>query len=386
MRTADSRLPFTHSSTLSDKTNAPTPTMCVGPSSKQTTRGIGLRGVHKAAPTVALTSANVSSAPAHDGSSKTSARSSHNFVPFPSTPDADWALYAFEDTAADPFAGPASSITSAAHVENALKRPLPSQETRRKRCQVPPAQSSHGAAPRRRSVVVASPRPRLATSTAGAPTAKRPKKNKRVVADMQFTADVHRSIMHSMRVDEDCKMAVDGEVDVLLAQDKALVDRLWKSLREQGCSPVLIDGSSSTSKVVKVEAKDGVEADVVMDGVVAESPVVELAPAKSSVVSLPIPPAPTCPPPSPPTVVTCPPAATTPSPSPPRSTPPPSPLSGPRVYRMPQLVATMIMRHRERTVGKGRPPSPTSRGRVKIPSPLSKTTVVLDSTVEHQNP
>lgn len=183
-------------------------------------------------------------------------------------------------------------------------------------------------APRRRSIAIASPRPRPAAAAPPvvvAPVAKRAKKSKRAVADMQFTADIHRSIVASLRT-RDTATTQDP--------DRELAERLLRGLREQGCSPALLDAE------IEVEARQ-VEADpdVAMADVVAEP---ELA---APVASLPL--------------------SSLSPPSPPR-TPSPAQTDGQRVYALPQLVAIMHIRRHERAA-KSRPPARKAR----VSSPLA---------------
>ena len=148
---------------------------------------------------------------------------------------------------------------------------------------------------------------------------------------MQFTADVHRSILASLRSREAAQMAVEGAQD----QDRELADRLLRGLREQGCSPALLDAAEAETETRQVE----VDNDVAMTDAVAEP---ELA---APVASLPSPP-------SPPR-----------TPSPPAQAPA---ADGQRVYALPQLVAIMHIRRHERTA-KSRPPARKPR----VLSPLA---------------
>ncbi|KAI0028773.1 hypothetical protein K488DRAFT_73516 [Vararia minispora EC-137] len=327
-------------SLLSDKTNAPS----FRPRRIESKKVLGLR-VTKAAATVALTPASTCA----------QVDVLQSFVPFPSS-DED------EEDEGDTLP-PSSSST---HVENGLKRPLPT-ETRRKRCQVLPAESCHGAAPRRRSVPLASPKPRPAAASPPiiVPSSKRPKKSRRAVADMQFAADVHRSILRGLRAHEDVAMAVDGFADVLREQDRELADRLSRGLRDQGCSPVLIEGCAHHAppsvEVTKIEIGIPLpEGDVVMDGVIVAgraAGAAQLAPPSIRTSS---------PPHSPP-------AHAPRSPSPPPTTVVSAP--GSRVYEIPQLVAALHMRRQERAA-KTRPQSLLMRPRVRTPSPLAAPVVV----------
>ena len=125
-------------------------------------------------------------------------------------------------------------------------------------------------------------------------------------------------------------MAVEGAQD----QDRELADRLLRGLREQGCSPALLDAAEIEQESRQVEADN----DVAMTDAVAEP---ELA---APVASLPSPP------------------------GPPRTPSPPAqaPADGQRVYALPQLVAIMYIRRHERTA-KSRPPARKPR----VLSPLA---------------
>ncbi|KAI0927804.1 hypothetical protein AcW1_005229 [Taiwanofungus camphoratus] len=70
--------------------------------------------------------------------------------------------------------------------------------------------------------------------SAGTPNPRRARKGKRLAADVQFLAVVHRSIAWWAR-----KHAAQEETkDVCIEQDVLLAKRLWKTLVDQGCKPV----------------------------------------------------------------------------------------------------------------------------------------------------
>jgi hypothetical protein len=220
-------------------------------------------------------------------------------------------------------------------------------------------------------LVVPKARPAAASPANVAPSPKRPKKSRRAVADMQFAADVHRSILCCMRAHEDGAMAIDsaGDApDVLREQDRALADRLSKGLRDQGCSPVLIEGSGAYAlpsvEITKVDVAVSLpESDAIMHAVDAAGRTADAAPLaidpcmSGTAASLP----------------------STSAQSPRSPTPSPSvaiPAPGSRVYEMPQLIAALHMRRHERAARTRPQSSPASRTRARTPSPLAAAFVV----------
>ncbi|TFY76317.1 hypothetical protein EWM64_g7694 [Hericium alpestre] len=145
----------------------------------------------------------------------------------------------------------------------------------------------------------------------------------------------------------------------LTVQDMLLVDRLWQHLLDMGCPPTLLDSSTaptrppdllSPPKPVPVEQ----DIDMDMDIVVLSVPDVYLGPTPYSK----LPPSPALStrslPPIPQSAPATPP--TSPTESSPSDDSPPS-----KVYTMSQLVATLIMRHRDRGTVKTRPSPPSPR-------------------------
>jgi hypothetical protein len=254
------------------------------------------------------------------------------------------------------------------HTPVVLKRPLPVETRRRRSGALVPASA------------------RASTAVVVRPIAKRPRKSKRVLADLQFMASVHRSIValhvetrnsrivtmgtgvDAMDVEEGHvgrSMAGVGWREELDGLDQQLVARLAQRLRSGGfCSP-LMDAS------LAIKNDQQVELHIPQEGTRAPPPSPEM---DSGVNAMDVTPDPlpvslmsSCMPRTPP-VHTMP-----PPPSPPPSTPlgnslrPSSPpgLVSPRVpaavsaekriYTMPQLVAAHIMRLHER--GSARTPS-----------------------------
>ncbi|KII89522.1 hypothetical protein PLICRDRAFT_41149 [Plicaturopsis crispa FD-325 SS-3] len=151
-------------------------------------------------------------------------------------------------------------------------------------------------------------------------------RGKRRAADLQFLATVHRSLLWRLRddggyrMDSGARMDMDtghadgaeegkgeGKGSTLTAQDRILVKRIWHSLVEQGCRPVLLDAT----------------------------PVPSPAPTR--------PPSPTTP---------------TPTPELPRASTSSAPDAP--VMSMPQLVAALILRHHDAAPVRRRPSRPSS--------------------------
>jgi hypothetical protein len=248
------------------------------------------------------------------------------------------------------------------HTPVVLKRPLPVEVRRR------------------RSGALVPPSARASAAVVAHPVAKRPRKSKRVLADLQFTASVHRSIiaLHAetqniRRVHMDMgadAMDVEGgsgSKDVVAVRaredlyglDQQLVAQLADRLCAGGFASPLMDANLETESDLRLPLR------VPQEGTRAPPPSPEMEPrvyamdvtpdplpvSLGSSYTLRLPPAATMPPPPPP------------SPPPPRGNSPPPPSSPPglvsprassgppaekRVYTMPQLVATHIMRRHER--------------------------------------
>jgi hypothetical protein len=314
----------------------------------------------KASATVALTSTTalrswkpLSSTP-HDTSQREA-----NAVPFPTAPACE------QIPAHNPPPG--------------LKRPLPVE------------------ARRRRSGALVPPSARASTTVLLRPVAKRPRKSKRVLADLQFMAAVHRSIValhagsrrhEALDVGADTMNVDDGSGSrdnvvtrvkrELYGLDQQLVARLVLRLRAGGFASTLMDArpakelSQLLPSPIPLEGTRAPPPSPEMDsGVDAMDVTPDLLPASSVTSShvLRLPPMPTALPPPPPPLLG-------------RSTPPFTPpgLVSPRVppqvpsekfvYTMPQLVATHILRLHER----GGVRTPGSHPRTpRMRSPLSKS-------------
>lgn len=152
------------------------------------------------------------------------------------------------------------------------------EQIQRKRCVTPLTSMSRGTST---PIVTAtgSPAPSPALTrprssslpTTLKPTAKRSKKSKRVVADVQFVAAVHRSIVsrinlreYASRLSEDEAMDVDMEVfgakvegdraHLLEVQERLLADKLWEYLVGLGCSPESLDEPCASSTSPELDA------------------------------------------------------------------------------------------------------------------------------------
>ncbi len=311
----------------------------------------------KASATVALTSTTALRSWKHLSSMPldTSQRE-ENVIPFPTAPACD------QPPAHDP--------------PPVLKRPLPIE------------------ARRRRSGALVPPSARASTTVVVRPVAKRARKSRRVLADLQFMASVHRSIvaLHAARRNEALDTGVDsmnvddgpGSRDDLVTRvkmelrglDQQLAERLVSRLRAGGFASTLMDVrlAKETNQFLQSrmppegtrapppspEMDSGVDAmDVTLDPLPVSS--------TTSRCVFRLPPVPTGLPPPPPLLG--------------NSTPPCSPpgLVSPRVppqvptekleYTMPQLVATHYLRLHER--GGVRTPNLHPRT-PRLRSPLSK--------------
>ncbi|KAH9069353.1 hypothetical protein EDB83DRAFT_2374695 [Lactarius deliciosus] len=235
------------------------------------------------------------------------------------------------------------------------------------------------------------PSARASASVVIRPVAKRPRKSRRVLADLQFMASVHRSIVALHAESESGRHeALDTGVDTmnvddgpgsrdnsvarvkeLCGLDQQLVARLVLRLRAGGFASTLMD-----ARPAKVPSQL-LPSPIPLEGTRAPPP----SPEMDSGDLLPASPA------SSPRVFRLPPVPSVLPPPPPRlgkSAPPCSPpgLVSPRVpsqfptekliYTMPQLVATHILHLHER--GSVRTPSPYPRT-PRARSPLSKSLV-----------
>ncbi|KAI0270285.1 hypothetical protein BGY98DRAFT_1010837 [Russula aff. rugulosa BPL654] len=254
------------------------------------------------------------------------------------------------------------------HTPVVLKRPLPVETRRRRSGALVPASA------------------RAYTAVVVRPVAKRPRKSKRVLADLQFMASVHRSIIalhvetrnsgivavdacvDPMDLEEGHvgrDMVVVGAREELHGLDQQLVARLAQRLRCGGFSSPLMDASLAMKNDRQVELH------VPQEGTRAPPPSPEM---DSGVYAMDVTPDPlpvslmsSCVPRSPP-VSTMPPPPSPPPPTPLGNSPLPSSPPGlvsprvpaevsaeKRIYTMPQLVAAHIMRLHER--GSARMPS-----------------------------
>ena len=279
-----------------------------------------------------------------------------NAVPFPTTPPCE------QIPPHDPPPG--------------LKRPLPVEARRRRRGALVP------------------PSARASSTVTIRPIAKRPRKSKRVLADLQFMASVHRSIVafHSgsgshealdtgvdaMNVDEGPGSRDDFGARVrreLLGLDQQLVARLVLRLRAGGFASTLMDArpakelSQLLQSPLPLEGTRAPPPSPEMDsGVDAMDVTPDLLPA--SLITSPhvfhLPPLPTLPPPPPPLGNSAPPSFSPGLVSP--RVPPQVPTEK-VIYTMPQLVATHILRIHERGAR-----TPSSHPRTpRTRSPLSKS-------------
>jgi hypothetical protein len=254
------------------------------------------------------------------------------------------------------------------HTPVVLKRPLPVETRRRRSGALVPASA------------------RASTAVVVRPVAKRPRKSKRVLADLQFMASVHRSILAlhvetrnsriaTMDTGVDAMDVEDGHIGRVVAGvgareelhslDEQLVARLAQRLRSGGFSSPLMDTSLAIKNDPHVELhvpQEGTRApppSPVMDsGVYAMDVTPNPLPVSlmSSCMPRTLPGYTMPPPPSPPSSI---PLGNSPPPSsPPGLVSPRVPAevsSEKRIYTMPQLVAAHIMRLHER--GSARTPS-----------------------------
>ena len=268
-----------------------------------------------------------------------------------------------------PFpSAPTGEQTPPHHTPVVLKRPLPVETRRRRSGALVPASA------------------RASTAVVARPVAKRPRKSKRVLADLQFMASVHRSIiashaearnsrivtmgtgMDAMDVEEGLVGRGTAEVGTregLHSLDEQLVTRLAQRLRSGGFSSPLMDASPAIKNDQQVELR------VPREGTRAPPPSPEMDSGECTMDvtpdPLPVSLMSSCMPRTPPVNSMPPPPSPPPSTSLGKSLPPSSPpgLVSPRVpaevsaekriYTMPQLVAAHIMRLHER--GNARMPS-----------------------------
>jgi len=263
-----------------------------------------------------------------------------------------------------PFpSAPTGEHSSLHHTPVVLKRPLPIEPRRRRSGALVPASA------------------RASTAVVVRPVAKRPRKSKRVLADLQFMASVHRSIIALHAEPRNSRIvAMDTGVDTLDVEEKhvgrdiagveareeldgmdqQLVTRLAQRLRSGGFSSPLMDPS------LAIKNDQQVRLHIPQEGTRAPPPSPEM---DSGVYAMEITPDPlpvslmsSCMPRTPPVSTMPPPPTPLGEPAPPSSPPglvsprvPAEVSAEKRIYSMPQLVAAHIMRLHER--GSARTPS-----------------------------
>ncbi|KAI0046824.1 hypothetical protein FA95DRAFT_1559684 [Auriscalpium vulgare] len=358
--------------TLGDKTNyfvAPTRTGEHKSATAVSRRAPGM--VVKASPTVALSNASAACASTQT-QVKPSPSPPSGFIPFPTSTLEESTTNVLRVENVD-------HLNCAVIPPSSLKRPLPVDGVRRRRSAALPLPRAHAAHPharRHHTSPSATTRPLLSplSNASNAPTPKRAKKSKRVIADLNFAATVHRSLstfvfIHDLTYPPHSRVAGDG---TLREQDMRLVARLEAHLREQGCS-VSLDGSTSNKAPESDIAMDvDIDASLSSDDLPFDSsvapmdvdtapltPLPSAGPIKALVISS-LPPAPRTPPPPPPSPDAPP---TNPAPSAglsPRAASPSTvcpalanialpALAPPRIYTVPQLAAILRLRHKDRT-------------------------------------
>lgn len=224
-------------------------------------------------------------------------------------------------------------------------------------------------------------RAKAPSPTSSAPPRKRSRKaGKRQAADLQFTATVHRSLVAHLRVLTahalaHCADAAAEDALALRTQDRLLVERLWKGLMDHGFKPVafppLLPAADTDPFILSPERVDhvfqseplyiqGLPTPPASPGSSLFPPLAPIAVSPSKVshdlddASLPTPPA--TPPPAEAPLLASSPGDMASLPTPP-ATPPPAEAP---VLAMSQLVASLILRHRERSTS--RPRSACSAG------------------------
>jgi hypothetical protein len=294
---------------------------------------------------------------------------------------------------------PSTSLDSSGRGENAVLFPtiptgepaaMPDPPSRLKR---PHSNESR----RRRSGALVPPSARASVTVVTRPVAKRPRKSKRVLADLQFMASVHRSII-ALHVETECRrsVAVDTDVDAmdiddgsgsrdamvarvkeeLRGLDQQLVARLAQRLRTGGFSSTLVDASPAMiagqlppSCVPQEGTRAPPPSPEMETGVCAMDVALDPLPASPTLHCVHrLPPAPSVPPSQAPLVDNSPLLCSPPGLVSPRV---PSQVTAEKcVYTMPQLVATHILRLHER--GNARMPNVHPRA-ASIRSPLGNS-------------
>ncbi|KAH9857426.1 hypothetical protein C2E23DRAFT_273325 [Lenzites betulinus] len=111
--------------------------------------------------------------------------------------------------------------------------------------------SEKPAVPQRPATRVAA---RRESMSAGNPTRKAVRKAKRLVADAQFLASIHSTIASGVRA----RIHTDGGSDEYTAQDALLVDRIWRTLVDLGYQPVPIESSTAAPSSLPPISEDPV--------------------------------------------------------------------------------------------------------------------------------
>ncbi|KAH7905696.1 hypothetical protein BJ138DRAFT_1164311 [Hygrophoropsis aurantiaca] len=215
---------------------------------------------------------------------------------------------------------------------------------------------------RKRRSLACAPQPRHPQSTGKESSGdtvsrKRPRKSRQQVADLQFMATVHRSLITCIRSGDGrisgCSVEEVGDSftgEEVRAQDMLLASRLWQHLLDQGCTPVsLEDVPVASSDLRPTTSSDSLSpAEMYVDH--AETP-------QSPLDSTP---------------------PRTPIESRRSSPPPPSPtLRHADVLSIPQLVAIMVLQHNDRSTIHTRPGWRSRRQKVEVQttSPTSRCCV-----------
>ncbi|GJE88160.1 hypothetical protein PsYK624_042430 [Phanerochaete sordida] len=356
----------------------------------------------KAAPTISLSSTNVE----RDGTPQ-------SIIPFPSAPiQCSGVSFSREDVEMEDDALSSSPATDChlnvarRHSRSYLAASFVHEDEHAMPHGLEEGQSvaQNGVPLRKRKL--ANKRPKLPSTPAIQPPRKKSKKaSKRQAADLQFTVTLHRSLASHLRTFTSytlAQCAVDAPEDelILRSQDRILVERLWKSLVDQGLQPVPFTPSLSPLSlppvadpfVLSPERVDHVfqSEPIAVDGLCG-LPTPPPSPTSSSAPSAPvfIPP---CTAPAKDDFCGRPlPASGTPEHSAGRNTqgnalptpPPTPPPADAPVLAMSSIVASLILRHRERSAARARSGSACSAGvrAGRSRSPLATYVLVAPSCV-----
>jgi hypothetical protein len=353
---------------------------------------------HKAAPTVSLSNTHVE----RD-------TTTHSSIPFPSAPiQCPGSSAAYQDvemTLED--AAESSPSSEDWHLELARKHSqscLATSFVHRDGHAMPyPVQHTpnDGQTMERTSVPVrkrklANRRPKLPSTTTCQPPRKKSKRgSKRQTTDLQFIATLHRSLVTHLRTSSSytlspCETNARDDELALHRQDRILIERLWKGLIDQGLQPVHFPSPLPPS-ALPTDTNPFILNTEHVEHVFQSEPL-----AAADITSLP------APPPSPisAAILSSAPIAIPPSngpeqddfresanaqslPRPPRALLTPPATSQADVLAMPQLVASLILRHRERSTTRPRSGSACSAGvrAERGRSPLSTSVLAPPSGV-----